>query len=84
MNAELVQDALKTVGNINTLINVISRRVRQLNAGGGGISRPLTANTAGLGDADIALRELIEGKIGWEMPVLEKGSRTVVKRRRKQ
>jgi len=83
MNAELVQDALKKVGNINTLINVISRRVRQLNAGGGGISRPLVANTANLGDADIALREVIEGKIGWEMPVLEDLVRTVVKRRRK-
>lgn len=83
MNAELVQEALKRVGNINTLINVISRRVRQLNAGGGGISRPLVANTGGLGDADIALREVIEGKIGWEMPVLEEIGRTVVKRRRK-
>lgn len=83
MNPELIQEALKKVGNINTLINLISRRVRQLNAGGGGISRPLVANTADLGEADIALREVIEGKIGWEMPVLAEWSRPVVKRRRK-
>jgi DNA-directed RNA polymerase subunit K/omega len=81
MNAELIQKALEKVGNINTLINVVSRRVRQLNAGGGGISRPLVADTANLGNADIALREIIEGSLGWEMPELTESPRPVVRKR---
>ncbi len=71
MNTELLQKALAKVGSANTLINLISRRVRQLNSGGGGISRPLVADTVNLGAADIALREIIEEKMGWEDPSLE-------------
>ena len=56
------------VGNPNVLVNLLSRRVRQLNAGGGGLSRPLISNVGNLGLADIALREIIEGKMGWEVP----------------
>lgn len=56
------------VGNPNVLVNLISRRVRQLNAGGGAGSRPLIAETGGLGAADIALLEIIEDKMGWIMP----------------
>jgi DNA-directed RNA polymerase subunit K/omega len=56
------------VGNPNVLVNLVSRRVRQLNSGGGGLSRPLTSDIAGFGAADIALKELVEGKMGWEMP----------------
>jgi DNA-directed RNA polymerase subunit K/omega len=81
MNAELLQKALDKVGNINTLINVVSRRVRQLSAGGGGISRPLVPDTASLGSADIALREIIEEKIGWDMPSLEEWSLPVKRKR---
>ena len=66
MNAELQKKALEKVGNPNTLINIVSRRVRQLNAGSGGISRPLVADAHTLGAGDIALREIIEEKIGWE------------------
>ena len=70
MNAELVQKALEEVGNANTLVNLISRRVRQLNAG----ARPLNGSSAGgnghLGMADVALLELIEGRMGWEIPEL--------------
>ena len=44
MNAELIKKALEKVGNPNVLVNLISRRVRQLNAGGGRISRPLVAD----------------------------------------
>jgi DNA-directed RNA polymerase subunit omega len=67
LNSELCKQALAKVGNPNVLINLISRRVRQLNSGGGGISRPLIMDTAGLGVADIALREIIEEKVGWIM-----------------
>ena len=83
MNAELLNEAVLKVGNAKTLINIVSRRVRQLNFGGGGISRPLVANIANLGMADIALREIIEEKIGWEMPESAETPRPVVKKRRK-
>jgi DNA-directed RNA polymerase subunit omega len=68
MNATLVKQALEKVLNPNVLVNLISRRVRQLNSGGGGASRPLIADVGNLGAADIALTEIIEGKMGWEMP----------------
>ena len=68
MNAELCRKALEKVGNPNVLVNLISRRVRQLNSGAGGMSRPLVADAHQLGASDIALREIIEEKIGWEMP----------------
>jgi len=55
------------IGNPNILVNLVSRRVRQLNAGGGSLSRPLVSETAGMGAADIALTELTEHKLGWEM-----------------
>ncbi len=77
MNADLVKQALEKVGNPHVLVNLVSRRVRQLNAGFGGISRPLVAGTESLGAADIALREIIEGKMGWEMPELEAVTRPV-------
>ncbi len=82
MNAELIQKALEKVGNANTLINLVSRRVRQLNAGSGGISRPLVANAGHLGVADIALRELIEEKLGWELAEMEAPPRLVRKRKK--
>lgn len=68
MNAELTKKALEKVGNPNVLINLISRRVRQLNAGAGAASRPLVAEAANLGAADIALLEIVEDKVGFELP----------------
>lgn len=68
MNAELTRRALEKVGNPNVLVNLISRRVRQLNGlTGGAPARPLISETAGMGVADIALLEIAEGKLGWEM-----------------
>jgi DNA-directed RNA polymerase subunit omega len=63
-----MKSALEKVGNPHILINLVSRRVRQLN-GGGGFSRPLVEVTPGMGVADIAMLELIEDKIGWEYDV---------------
>ncbi len=77
---------MEKVGNPNVLINLVSRRVRQLNSGGGAISRPLIADVTGLGAADIALLEIIEEKIGWDMPELsdvEKPSDGSKKRKRR-
>ncbi len=68
MNPELCKQALAKVGNPNVLVNLISRRVRQLNAGGGGTGRPLISNAENMGAADIALKEIIDNKMGWEMP----------------
>lgn len=67
MNAELTRKALEKVGNPNVLVNLVSRRVRQLNGVSGTPARPLISETAGLGAADIALIEIAEGKLGWEL-----------------
>jgi DNA-directed RNA polymerase subunit omega len=68
MNADLVKRALEKVPNANVLVNLISQRVRQLNFGGGGSSRPLLADVANLSAVDIALSEIIEGKMGFNLP----------------
>jgi len=68
MNAILVKQALAKVLNPNVLVNMVSRRVRQLTTSGGGTSRPLVADTTNLGAADIALLEIIEDKMSFEMP----------------
>ena len=58
MNSELTRQALEKVGNPNVLVNVVSRRVRQLNAGGGGLGRPLVQDTTDEGYA--SLIEIVE------------------------
>ena len=83
MNAEFVKQALEKVGNANVLVNLISRRVRQLNAGGGTASRPLLADVGHLGAADIALLEIIEEKMGWEIPEFADTPQPVGRKRRK-
>lgn len=83
MNAELCKKALEKVGNPNILINLVSRRVRQLNAGGGGLGRPLIQDYTNLGAADIALREIIEEKMGWDVPEPVELVRPTGKKRRK-
>ena len=83
MNAELCKKALEKVGNPNVLVNLISRRVRQLNSGGGGLSRPLIHAPASMGMADIALTEIIEEKMGWELPEEAAAVRPTAKKRKK-
>lgn len=83
MNATLVKKALQKVLNPNVLVNMVSQRVRQLNAGGGGSGRPLVADFANLGAADIALREIIEDKMGLEMPEFIELTRPTGKGRRR-
>ena len=62
-----MKQALVKVGNPNTLVNLVSRRVRQLTSGGGA-SRPLIEQAGTLGAADIALLEIIEGKMDFVSP----------------
>jgi DNA-directed RNA polymerase subunit omega len=83
LNAELTKKALEKVGNPNVLVNLISRRVRQLNSGGGASSRPLLADVGHMGAADIALTEIIEDKMSFEMPELVELTRPVAKKRKK-
>jgi DNA-directed RNA polymerase subunit omega len=83
LNPELVKQALEKVGNPNVLVNLVSRRVRQLNAGGGSACRPLVADTANMGAADVALLEIIEEKMGWEMPEIVESIRPLPKRRKR-
>src|SRR3954464_5003769 len=68
MNPDLAKQALAKVGNPNVLVNLISRRVRQLNSGAGGFSRPLISDVGNMGMGDIALMEIIHDKIGFDMP----------------
>ena len=62
MKSDLIDKASKTIPHPPVLINLVSRRVRQLTQG-----RAPLINTAGygyrLGQGDIALIEIIEGKI---------------------
>src|SRR4029079_19198731 len=83
LNAELTKKAMEKVGNPNVLVNLVSRRVRQLTSGGGALSRPLIADVGNLGAADIALMEIIEEKIGFEMPEIVELTRPVGKKRKK-
>ena len=59
MKTELVEKASEVVEDSTVLINMVSKRVRQLNNG----RSPLITVVEGLGAADIALTEIIEGKI---------------------
>ena len=59
MRDDYIKDALKVLPDPNLLINVVSRRVKQLKRG----SRPLVESLEKLAPEDIALREVIEQKI---------------------
>jgi DNA-directed RNA polymerase subunit omega len=83
MNAELVKRAVEKVGNPNVLVNIVSRRVRQLNSGGGGLSRPLFNAPASMGLADIALTEILNDQLGYEMPEETAAVRPIAKKRKK-
>jgi len=63
MRDDYIKDALKTIPDPNILINVISRRVKQLKRG----NRPLVESLEKLTPEDTALREVIEGKISHEL-----------------
>ena len=62
MITQLLDDASKVIPNQQLLVNVVSRRVRQLTTG----HRPLVEVTPRMGFSDIALKEIIEGKITYE------------------
>jgi len=60
LNAELLEQAKTRVPNVPILINMVSKRVRQLNAG----FQPYVRMTEPDEDKlDVALREIAEGKL---------------------
>jgi len=81
MKSVLISAALKQVNNPNILVNVVAQRVRQLGHG----HKPLVAVKDGMSLLDTALREIADGKIGYEMPSApppEKAARAKPRRKR--
>ena len=62
MTTQLLQEAAQVIPNQQLLINVVSKRVRQLGLG----HRPLVETTPRMSLTDIALTEIIEGKLTYE------------------
>jgi len=70
MKAELVKAASEVITNQQILVNMVSRRVRQLSLG----HRPLVEHAPGLREADIALTEIANGKLTFESTLGENGT----------
>lgn len=67
MKSELVDKASETIPDPHLLINVVSRRVDQLNNG----SAPRVQTLPSMGAADVALLEVIEGKLTFTLDAKE-------------
>jgi DNA-directed RNA polymerase subunit omega len=63
MKSKYLETAQQRIPNPELLVNVVSRRVRQLAQG----HRPLTQTDARMDFAEIALKEISEGKVGYEV-----------------
>jgi DNA-directed RNA polymerase subunit omega len=59
MKSDLVEKASLVIPHPPLLINMVSKRVRQLSGG----RMPLVERRIGHGYADLALQEIIEGKV---------------------
>ena len=62
MTTQLLQEAAQVIPNQQVLINVVSKRVRQLGLG----HRPMVETTPRMSLTDIALKEIIAGKLAHE------------------
>ena len=62
MTTQLLQEAAQVIPNPQLLINVVSKRVRQLGLG----HRPMVETTPRMSLTDIALKEIIAGKLTYE------------------
>jgi len=69
MKAELIKAASEVIPNQQILVNMVSRRVRQLSLG----HRPLVEHAPGLRAADIALLEIINEKLTFESTLGQNG-----------
>jgi len=63
MRDDYIKLAQAKIPDPNVLINIVSRRVKQLKRG----NRPLVESLEKLSPEDIALREIIDDKISFEM-----------------
>jgi DNA-directed RNA polymerase subunit omega len=63
MKPNLVKAAAEVIPNPKILVNVVSRRVRQLCLG----YRPMVESVPGFGHADLALAEIAAGKLTFEL-----------------
>ncbi|MGK0456424.1 MAG: DNA-directed RNA polymerase subunit omega [Lentimonas sp.] len=63
MRDDYLQAAQLVITDPNILINVISRRAKQLKSG----YKPLIESLERLSAEDIALREVMEGKISYQL-----------------
>jgi DNA-directed RNA polymerase subunit omega len=72
MRDDYLQNALKVIDDPNILVNVVSRRVKQLKRG----NRALIVSLEKLLPEDIALREIAEGKITYELATPEELARS--------
>ena len=70
MNADLLTAASEVITNQQILVNMVSRRVRQLSLG----HRPLVQCAPGLREADIALTEIADGKLTFESTFGQNGT----------
>lgn len=61
MKVELIEKAVEIVGDNQLLVNIVSKRVQQLSHG----ADPYVVTTPEMQSGDIALTEIIEGKIVW-------------------
>jgi len=66
MTSSLLDEAFKVIPSQQTLVNVVSKRVRQLSQG----HRPMVETTLRMGFSDVALKEIVEGKLKYEVVVL--------------
>jgi DNA-directed RNA polymerase subunit omega len=71
MRDDYLRDALKTVPDPTILVNIVSRRVKQLRRG----NRPLVTSLEKLSAEDTVLREIAEGKISYEVGAADDTSR---------
>jgi DNA-directed RNA polymerase subunit omega len=62
MSSTLLEEAFKVIPSQQVLVNVVSKRVRQLTAG----HRPMVETGPRMGFSDLALTEIIEGKLTYE------------------
>ena len=63
MKSKYLEPAQQRIPNPELLINLVSRRVRQLAQG----HRPITQTDAKMDFAEIALKEISEGKVSYEL-----------------
>jgi DNA-directed RNA polymerase subunit omega len=73
MKADLIAAASKVITNQQILVNMVSRRVRQLSLG----HRPLVEYAPGLREADIALTEIANKKLTFESTFGQNGTEPV-------